>query len=320
MDRSDLESDDSNIDGEALRMSPAPVPTYALYGERPRSALAEAFHCESIASRSRLHDWRIKPHRHEAFFQILYIRGGRGEAVFDARRLAFAPPCVITVPARAAHGFAFSPDVDGVVLTVVDRQLEAMLGAAPDLLPSLAQPRLHRLVADSAQRARFDQWFASFADEFAGDAPWRALSLQTTLVRLLIELARGLADVERAQPGPAYRKQRHLRRFGALVDRDYRRRRPIADYASELGITATQLNRICRELRGCSALGVLNARILLEAERDLLYTTQGVKEVALGLGFADAGYFTRFFARHTGRTPSAFRDHARQQLAARRRS
>lgn len=300
-------------------MSPSLVPTYALYGERPKSALAEAFHCESIASRSRLHDWRIKPHRHEAFFQILYLRGGSGEAVFGAQRLAIEPPCVITVPARAAHGFAFSRDIDGIVITVIGRHLEAMLGGAPDLLPSLAQPRLHRLDAGSARHARLDRWLGAFAEEFAGAAAWRALAMQAALVRVLIELARGLADVERAQPGPAYRKQRHLRRFNALVDRDYRQRRPIADYAAELGITATQLNRICRELRGCSALGVVNARILLEAERDLVYTTLGVKEVALGLGFADAAYFTRFFVRQTGRTPSAFREHARRQLAAQRR-
>ena len=29
--------------------------------------------------------------------------------------------------------------------------------------------------------------------------------------------------------------------------------------------------------------------------------------VALGLGFADAGYFSRFFQRHTGHSPTAWR-------------
>jgi AraC-like DNA-binding protein len=46
---------------------------------------------------------------------------------------------------------------------------------------------------------------------------------------------------------------------------------------------------------------------VMEAQRDLAYTTLSVKQIALGLGFADAGYFSRFFLRQTGHTPSAWR-------------
>ncbi len=56
------------------------IPTYALYGELSENLPPERLHCESIAERSRLYDWEIQPHRHEAFFQILHIRSGSGEA------------------------------------------------------------------------------------------------------------------------------------------------------------------------------------------------------------------------------------------------
>jgi len=55
---------------------------------------------------------------------------------------------------------------------------------------------------------------------------------------------------------------------------------------------------------------VLHARLVLEAQRDLAYTTMTIKQIGLGLGFADAGYFTRFFQRETGRTPTAWRAQA----------
>ena len=58
---------------------------------------------------------------------------------------------------------------------------------------------------------------------------------------------------------------------------------------------------------GHSALGVLHTRLLLEAQRDLAYTSMSIKQVSLGLGFSDAGYFTRFFQRLTGHTPSDWR-------------
>ena len=53
---------------------------------------------------------------------------------------------------------------------------------------------------------------------------------------------------------------------------------------------------------------------LLEAERDLVYTFIGVKEIALSLGFSDAGYFSRFFSKHKRCTPTKFREQAHRQL------
>jgi AraC family transcriptional activator of pobA len=50
--------------------------------------------------------------------------------------------------------------------------------------------------------------------------------------------------------------------------------------------------------------------VLLEAQRDLAYTTLSIKQIALGLGFGDAGYFTRFFQRLSGRTPTQWRGQA----------
>ena len=62
------------------------VPTYALYGEADRPLLQDSLHCESIALRSRVHDWEIRPHRHDLFAQVLHIRHGSGEAILTALR------------------------------------------------------------------------------------------------------------------------------------------------------------------------------------------------------------------------------------------
>jgi AraC family transcriptional activator of pobA len=115
-------------------------------------------------------------------------------------------------------------------------------------------------------------------------------------------------------PGPANRKMLRLQRFRALVDRSFRAHKSVAFYAGELGITPTQLNRVCREVPGKSALGMINARLLLEAERDLVYTFIGVKEIALSLGFSDAAYFSRFFSKHKRYRPTQFREQAHRHL------
>ena len=107
--------------------------------------------------------------------------------------------------------------------------------------------------------------------------------------------------------GQGGRALAQVQQLQELVEQRFRTQPSVADLAACIGITPTQLNRVCRKVLGHSALAVLHARLGLEAQRELAYTTLSVKQVALGLGFADAGYFTRFFQRVTGYTPGAWR-------------
>jgi AraC family transcriptional activator of pobA len=59
------------------------VPTYALYGEQVTDRQHDWLHWETIQSRSSLHRYRIAPHRHEQFFQILSLTGGCGQVTLD---------------------------------------------------------------------------------------------------------------------------------------------------------------------------------------------------------------------------------------------
>ena len=59
-----------------------------------------------------------------------------------------------------------------------------------------------------------------------------------------------------------------------------------------------------------SSLAVLQARLVHEAQRDLVYTNTSIKRLASNLGFEDEGYFGRFFRKHTGLTPREFRARA----------
>jgi AraC family transcriptional activator of pobA len=151
---------------------------------------------------------------------------------------------------------------------------------------------------------------AQLKTEFLGTQPWRALAIDAALCALLVALARAAPRVEAQQAERGSRAALHLARYRELVDASYRMQPSLAALARELGITPTQLNRVCRQLTGRSALALLHARVLLEAQRDLAYTTLSIKQIALGLGFADAGYFTRFFQRLSGRTPTRWRGQA----------
>jgi AraC family transcriptional activator of pobA len=85
-------------------MATAALPLFHLYGDPPDDHAFDFIHIETIASRSSIHDWTIRAHRHRNLFQILVIERGGGEMTFEAASIAFEAPCAILLPATIAHG------------------------------------------------------------------------------------------------------------------------------------------------------------------------------------------------------------------------
>ncbi len=276
------------------------VPTYALYGEQTYNAATDWLHCESIPARSALFDWEIGAHRHAGLFQILNMTRGRAECLLGERWLPLPPPVAVLVMPGVTHGFRFSPDTEGHVITLLAGQALQMPQAAPELRPLLAQSRILPLPDWAALPVA--QAVAAIALDYAGSSPGRLGFIEAQLTVLLITLGRVLAaDAEAGRPN------RHAAQFRMLLDQHFRSQRGLAFYAGRLGISDVHLNRVCRAALGCSALGAINQRLIAEARRDLTFTLLSVKEIAYSLGFDDPAYFTRFFTKQAGVTPTEFR-------------
>lgn len=292
----------------AHKAARAAMPVFGLYGERLRNEPESWLHCESIAARSALHDWEIRPHRHRDFFQILYIASGSADALLGTARMALEPPLAVLVPPHVPHGYWFSRDIQGHVLTIMTGRAGRLLAMAGDLAGAMmaAGPVLLRLAGHAEEAAAMAAGVAALAREFAGSAEGRNAALEAHLLMVLLAAWRSWR-AERQDAGPAGRQQRQAAQLQSLIDRDFRQHRRIGHYAGLLGVSETHLNRISRAAFGVSALGLLNHRLLREAQRDLTFTVMPIKAVALSLGFEDPAYFSRFFAKHAGMTPAQYR-------------
>lgn len=287
--------------------TPRSLPTYALYGEHGRTQATDWLHCETIRERSQRHEWEIRPHRHESLFQILHIAGGRADAFLEGGVHSLEGPCVVTVAPLAPHGFRFDQHVDGTVVTVLQRHLVQLLSGTRGLADRVLRTQARAWPAHDADADAVARAVQTLRAEFFGAAAWRDRALDAALLALAVALGRSLPDAIDPRPGTGERALAHVRRFQTLVESRFRQQPTLASLAQSIGITPTQLNRACHQVLGHSALGVLHARLVLEAQRDLAYTTLSIKQIGLGLGFGDAGYFTRFFQRETGHTPTAWR-------------
>lgn len=278
------------------------VPVFKLYGETAAWPTPDLLHCESIPERSCLHDWEIKPHRHGDLVQLLYVQGGSAELEVEGVINRVQQPSLQVVPALSVHGFRFSQDVQGHVLSLALPLVE-QLGTVLDG-PPLARAACYPI---GEQKRYLDTLFDSIAEEYSAQQPGRELMLQSLISALLVWVGRRSLALEHADAPSPERGREHLQGFTRLLETHFREHRPIEQYAFELGISAAHLNALCRRLAGQSALQLINQRLLLEAKRCLVYTAMTVNQVSDSLGFSEPAYFSRFFKRGSGLTPKAFR-------------
>lgn len=292
-------------------MNAVTIPNYRLYGEGGAEADVEFIHCESIPERSALHDWNIRPHRHDCLYQLLFMRQGRARIMLEEGTRELNSRCLVLIPPMVVHGFAFQRDVDGLVVTMAESAVERVRAMAPKLSAQLAAPHI---VEEAEAGPVFDQLemlFDNIAREYSGVATGRVCALQSYLGLAFVALARALARDSGKRLSVQDKGVDLARDFRGLVDSHFKDHWTVASYASKLAITPTHLNRVCRAVLGRSALEVIHDRLLLEAKRNLVYTSMTVKEVSNALCFSDPAYFTRFFAKKAGLPPTAFRDSRR---------
>jgi AraC family transcriptional activator of pobA len=238
--------------------------------------------------------------------QVLWVREGGGEARLDRERLAFVAPALIVVPPAAVHGFTWQPGSDGHVLTLASdyvaslaRGIEVGVGHGLDLA------RVLHLPPGGEEAASVAAIFARLSLELQFGALGMATVVAAQIHLLMVSIARlAPPDLTATLPGAEL-----WQRFRDAVEAGFRARHAVADISEGLPITRGRLDALCRRHAGRTAQQVIHDRIVLEAQRGLIYTGLTVAEIAYGLGFVDPAYFTRFFAREAGETPGEFRRH-----------
>ncbi|GAB4042103.1 MAG: helix-turn-helix domain-containing protein [Rubrivivax sp.] len=284
----------------------ATLPAFALYGETGRHA--PRLHVESIESRSRLYDWEIHSHVHHGLHQVLWLRSGPVQALLDESRSEAEGPLAITIPPAVAHAFRFAPHTDGLVLTLDARHVleggdEPGLGGA--LATLFEAPRVLPVPVHEAERLH--QLFASLHLEARHD---EASPLPVWLARCVLWRLAQLARRDAAGAPREAGRDALYTRWLVLLEAHYHEHWPVTRYAERLGLSTERLNRLVRAETGRTAQALLHDRLLREACRRLVHVAAPVSRIGFELGFEDPAYFCRFFKRHAGVGPKAYRERA----------
>ncbi|MCW1404261.1 AraC family ligand binding domain-containing protein [Novosphingobium sp. MW5] len=198
-------------------------------------------------------------HRHARLHQLLLLQSGGGTATLDGQRHALPPGSLVNVPVGVVHGFSFTPETHGFVVTFAAEMLDQSLQTGEGLREILAETG----DPDGVQADIPPTMAAIFSACRAGAILPAAPILRSLAGLLLGQTARALLSGARwPVPTPA----RHCSPGSeSLIDAQYLRHWGVADYAKALSVSAAHLSRVTRAATGRPASVLIEDRLIREA-------------------------------------------------------
>jgi len=102
-------------------------------------------------------------------------------------------------------------------------------------------------------------------------------------------------------------KENMAYQFFLLIMEHYRKNRDVAFYADKLFITPKHLSRVIKEISGRAAKDWIVEYTILEIKSLLHDLSLNIQEIAIKTNFSNQASLSRFFRKHTGMSPSQYR-------------
>lgn len=241
---------------------------------------------------------RTKPHKHDAYFELIYLSEGAGFHWIDAEKFQVTPPVVFFLSGQL-HYWEMTAIPKGYVMLFrenffVQKDLVNLVRSLEDTV------YIHPSAADN-----LDFIFSEMEMEYRNPSKNSVELIQGYLQVALIKLLRhkDAMNVNVASGG-----HHVFRQFQQFI----RKANPVSNLkvneaADHLRLSPQNLNAVCRKVSGRSASELIVEQVILEAKRYLLHSDKNISEIALTLNFSDPSHFVKYFKRITGETPQVFR-------------
>jgi AraC-like DNA-binding protein/quercetin dioxygenase-like cupin family protein len=243
---------------------------------------------------------KTEPHKHNDYFEMVYLSKGSGTHTIDHKSYPVRPPVIFFIRKEQVHHWKLHTIPKGYVLILkraftdksLDHELKALLAEISGLQSLQVQ-----------DPKSIDQLFQLLIAANHSSSEYSFPLLEGLLKALLAKVLEGAVPLLHKSKIPAglFQSYRELLTHSAGI------RNNVAYYALLLHTTPQNLNAVCRKAVNQTAAGVLAEHLIGEAKRLLFYTDNTVAEISFMLRFNDPSHFVKYFRRYTGSTPHAFR-------------
>jgi AraC family transcriptional activator of pobA len=244
---------------------------------------------------------KTEPHKHNSYFEIIYLSKGSGTHSIDYNKYKVQPPIIFFVRKEQVHHWDLKSVPEGYVLILkkgfIDKSLDSELKALLTKVSGLSSLQ----IKDTGTINQLFQLLTKENDIASENSFPIVEGLLKALLAKILEVATPLFSKVKV-------KADLFQSFRELLSQSTEIKNNVALYAGLLNTTPQNLNTACRKAVNQSASEVLAEHIISEAKRLLIYTGSSVSEISFTLEFTDPSHFVKYFKRCTGHTPQAFRN------------
>ena len=246
-------------------------------------------------------------HRHDYFF-ILALEKGEGHHEIDFIPYQVCDYSFFFLRPGQVHQLTLKADSTGYLMEFNSNFYSPTDKASGQLLSKVSTKNLCQLDAK-----RIEKLFALLAyiyQEYSDKQESYREVVKANLGIFFIELVRHRQNKNGVSDKSSLYAQERMEELLVLLERHISTHKQVSQYAEMLNLSPYQINAICKANLGKTCSELIDEHIILESKRYLLATSNQVNQIAYHLGYEDASYFIRFFKKHTGYSPEAFRNNS----------
>lgn len=243
-------------------------------------------------------------HRHDFYF-ILALKKGFGNHEIDFIGYDITDYSVFIVRPGQVHKLALKSDSIGYMIQFNTEFYHPVENEPNIMLQKASTKNFYQL--NEANFSRLNILAESIFNEYKNRPEEYQEVIKSNLRILFIELMRLRNKTNNPTENKDLYVQERLEEFLQLLELNIASEKQVSQYADMLHLSNYQLNSITKQTLGKTASELINEQIILESKRYLLATSNQVNQIAFHLGYEDVSYFSRFFKKHTGYSPEAFR-------------
>jgi len=277
--------------------------------ERPAEIIAARLRSAIVESHFASREWRLDSGASSGFDHCLVLQSGEAWLHAGSERLHVLSPAFVWSPGTSADRLVIEAGGSGHIVHIrrdLIEQIFRQIPEAGDLINLLGGEQPLALAIEAQSAAYLARLLALIANELQEPRPGSETVISSALLISFVQLwrhvgARALAFGETVGAAAL------LMRFRQLVEERFREQWAVARYAEALGVTPGRLHAIATRTLGRTPRALIQQRLIYEAAVRLERSAITIKQLSYLLGFKDAAYFNRFFAKHVGLPPARYR-------------